>query len=137
MPATEADLISRVLRYRHWAMVGLTGNPARTAYQIASFLYRHGTRVVPVNPGGVPIFGEPGYRELADLPEPPEVVAVYRRAAAAAEFVDAAVAIGAKAVWLPLSVVVPEAADRATAAGLDVVMNHCPKIEWPRHGPDR
>jgi predicted CoA-binding protein len=132
MPDIDDLTIARVLGHRSWAMVGLTEHPTRTAYHIAQFLRGHGTRVVPVNLTGHPVLGEPGYRSLADLPDVPEVVAVYRRASAAAPYVQEAVRLGARAVWLPLDVVVTDAAEQAVAAGLDVVMDRCPLIEWPK-----
>lgn len=131
MTHPDQETIVRVLRYRHWAMVGLTDHPFRTAYQIALFLRDHGSRVIPVNRTGTAVLGEPGYPSLADLPERPEVVAVYRRADAAAPYVDQAWRLGAKAVWLPLGVVVADPAERARAAGTDVIMDRCPIIEWP------
>jgi predicted CoA-binding protein len=130
-PAT----IERVLRLRTWAVVGLTETVTRPAYGVARFLLGRGMRVVPVNPDGVSVHRQSGYRSLADIPFPVDVVDVFRRSAAAGGHVDEAIEIGAKAVWLQLGVVDLAAADRAAAAGLDVVMDTCPAIEWHAHGP--
>jgi uncharacterized protein len=131
----DAQTIERVLAYETWAVVGLTGNQRRPAYGVARFLQRHGKRIVPINPKGEPVHGEPGYPTLADVPFPVDVVDVFRRSTEAGAHVDEAVAAGAKAVWLQLDVIDEAAADRAEAAGVDVVMDHCPAIEWSAHGP--
>jgi predicted CoA-binding protein len=135
MPPGDAATIERLLGYRTWAVVGLTDNPARTAYRIARFLLDRGKRVIPVNPRGEPVHGQPGFRSLADIGEPIDVVDIFRRSSKAGAHVDEAVSIGARAVWLQLGVIDEAAAARAAAAGLDVVMDTCPAIEWPAHGP--
>lgn len=135
MPRGDAETVERVLRHGTWAVVGLTANPLRPAYGVARFLKEHGKRIVPVNPAGEAVHGEPGYKSLADIPFPVDVVDVFRRSSLAGQHVDEAVAVGAKAVWLQLDVVDDEAGDRAEAAGLDVVMDRCPAIEWSAHGP--
>ena len=122
-----------------WAVVGLSGDPSRTAYSIAELLQRRGKRIVPVHPRlGAPdaptVLGEQGYATLADVPFPVDVVDVFRRSDAAGEFADQAVAIGAKAVWFQLGVVDQDAFDRTTAAGLAMVMDTCPAIEWRERG---
>lgn len=134
-PRGDATVIERTLRRKTWAVVGLTGDTSRPAYGVAAFLQRQGRRVIPVNPRGEQVLGETGYRRLADIPEPIDVVDVFRRADQAGQHVDEAIAAGAKAVWMQLTVVDAAAADRAEAAGLDVVMDHCPAIEWAAHGP--
>jgi predicted CoA-binding protein len=123
-----------------WAVVGLSGDPSRTAYSIAQLLQRRGKRIVPIHPSaagpdGLTVLGEQGYASLADVPFPVDVVDVFRRSEAAGVHVDEAVAAGAGAVWLQLDVIDEAAADRAEAAGLTVVMDHCPAIEWSAHGP--
>jgi predicted CoA-binding protein len=135
MARGDADTIERVLAYETWAVVGLTANPRRPAYRVARFLQQRGKRIVPVNPKAEPVHGEPGYAKLADVPFPVDVVDIFRRSDQAGGHVDEAVASGAKAVWLQLDVIDEAAADRAETAGLDVIMDHCPAIEWSAHGP--
>ncbi len=119
-----------------WAVVGLSGNPARTAYRIAAYLQGRGKRVVPVHPAAPTVLGERGYASLAEVPFPIDVVDVFRRSAAAGEFADQAVAVGAQAVWFQLGVVDHAAYARTTGAGLRMVMDTCPAIEWPRLARD-
>jgi predicted CoA-binding protein len=119
-----------------WAIVGLSGDPSRTAYQIAAALQRAGKRIVPIHPGfgGLDhqraVLGEQGYRALAEVPFPVDVVDVFRRSDAAGPFADEAVAIGAKGVWFQLGVVDEDAFARTWAAGVPMVMDTCPLIEW-------
>jgi predicted CoA-binding protein len=135
MARGDAETIERVLALQTWAVVGLTANPRRPAYGVARFLQQHGKKVVPVNPKAETVHGEQGYASLADVPFAVDVVDVFRRSEAAGAHVDEAVAAGAGAVWLQLDVIDEAAADRAEAAGLTVVMDHCPAIEWSAHGP--
>jgi predicted CoA-binding protein len=95
----------------------------------------NGIRIVPVNPRAESVLGEPGYARLADIDFPIDVVDIFRRSDQAGQHVDEAIAIGARSVWLQLGVIDEQAAQRATDAGLDVVMDTCPKIEWSAHGP--
>jgi len=118
-----------------WAVVGLSGDPTRTAHGIASLLQQRGKRVVPVHPSGdgeLQVLGETVYPSLADIPFAVDVVDVFRRSEAAGEFADQAVAIGARAVWFQLGVVDAAAYERTTAAGVPMVMDTCPAIEWRR-----
>ena len=115
-----------------WAVVGLSGNPARTAYAIANMLQEHGKRIVPIHPKAPTVLGEQGYATLADVPFPVDVVDVFRRSEAAGEFADQAVAIGVRGVWFQLGVVDQAAFERTTAAGVAMVMDTCPAIEWRR-----
>lgn len=115
-----------------WAVVGLSGNPARTAYSIARLLQERGKRIVPVHPKAPTVLGEPGYATLADIPFPVDVVDVFRRSEAAGRFADEAVAIGARAVWFQLGVIDHDAFRRTTEAGVPMVMDTCPAMEWPR-----
>jgi uncharacterized protein len=135
MSRGDDETIRRVLGYRTWAVVGLTGNQARPAYGVARFLQQQGRKVVPVNPAGDPVLGAPGYRSVAEVPFAVDVVDIFRRSEAAGAHVDEAIRAGARAVWLQLGVIDEAAADRAARAGLEVVMDHCPAIEWPRLGP--
>lgn len=117
-----------------WAIVGLSGDPSRTAYGVAGALQRAGKRIVPIHPDfeGTDrrVLGERGYATLADVPFPIDVVDVFRRSEAAGDFADQAVAIGAKAVWFQLGVVDEDAFERTWAAGVPMVMDTCPLIEW-------
>ena len=120
-----------------WAVVGLSGNPERTAYRIAKLLQQRRKRIVPIHPSAPTVLGEQGYATLADVPFPVDVVDVFRRSEAAGEFADQAVAIGAKGVWFQLGVVDPDAYRRTVDAGVAMVMDTCPAMEWPRIGRGR
>jgi uncharacterized protein len=115
-----------------WAVVGLSGDPSRTAYRIARLLQQHGKRIVPVHPKAPVVHGEQGYATLADVPFPIDVVDVFRRSEFAGEFADQAVAVGARAVWLQLGVLDVAAFERTRDAGVPMVMDACPAIEWRR-----
>ena len=122
-----------------WAVVGLSGDPSRTAYSIASLLQERGKRIVPVHPvfadpAAPKVLGEQGYATLADVPVPIDVVDVFRRSEAAGEFADQAVAVGAGGVWFQLGVVDEDAFARTLDAGVPMVMDTCPAIEWRRRG---
>jgi len=135
MPYRDPATIERALRSRTWAVVGLTGHQYRTAYGVSQFLQANGFRIVPVNPRAESVLGEQGYARLSDIDFPIDVVDIFRRSDQAGQHVDEAIAIGAGAVWLQLGVIDEPAAQRAVDAGLDVVMDTCPKIEWSAHGP--
>ena len=113
-----------------WAVVGLSGDPSRTAYAIADLLQSRGKRVVPIHPDAPTLFGQQGYATLAEVPFPIDVVDVFRRSEAAGGFVDDAIAVGAGGVWFQLGVIDHDAFARAEAAGLPMVMDTCPAIEW-------
>jgi predicted CoA-binding protein len=136
----DPPTIDRMLdEARTWAVVGLSGDPSRTAYSIAALLQERGKRIVPVHPvfadpGAPAVLGEQGYATLADVPVPIDVVDVFRRSDAAGEFADQAVAIGAGGVWFQLGVIDEDAFDRTTDAGVPMVMDTCPAIEWRRRG---
>ena len=117
-----------------WAVVGLSQNRARVAYRIAAYLQELGMQIVPVHPRAEEAYGVQGYRTLAEVPGPVDVVDVFVNSDLAGGIVDEAIAAGARAVWLQLGVVDEAAAARAAAAGLDVVMDTCPAIEAPRLG---
>jgi uncharacterized protein len=117
-----------------WAIVGLSGDPTRTAYRIASALKQAGKRIVPIHPDAPTVLGEQGYASLAEVPFPIDVVDVFRRSESAGQFADEAVAIGAKAVWFQHGVIDTAAYERTRAAGLDMVMDHCPAVEIPQLG---
>jgi len=135
MPLETDEEISELLSStRTIAMVGASDRPDRASYGVMKFLQENGFRVFPVNPQitGEHIHGEYVWRDLAQIGEPIDLVDIFRRPQAAGEAVDEAIAVGAKAVWMQLGVINHEAAARAEAAGLKVVMDRCPKIEIPR-----
>ena len=115
-----------------WAIVGLSGNPNRTAYRIAAMLQDRGKRIVPIHPDAPTVLGQQGYASLAEVPFPVDVVDVFRRSESAGEFADQAVAVGAKGVWFQLGVIDHDAFRRTTEAGVPMVMDTCPAIEWRR-----
>jgi uncharacterized protein len=140
--ADEA-VIRRILTgSKTWAFVGLRDNPSRTAYDMAELLRSRGKTIVPVHPAAETVLGEPGFASVAEVPPVVDVVGVYRRAEHAGGVVDEAIELfgtygprgpgDVRAVWLPLDVVDDAAAKRAADAGLDVVMDRCPAIEWAR-----
>jgi predicted CoA-binding protein len=137
MPLTaDQDIADLLASVRTIAMVGASDRPDRPSYGVMRFLQNQGYRVLPVNPQitGEHVHGEYVWRELAQIEEPIDMVDIFRRSLAAGEAVDEAIAAGAKAVWLQIGVINEEAAARAEAAGLKVVMDRCPKIEIPRLG---
>ena len=118
------------------AVVGASPRRERPSHRVMAYLQRRGYRAMPVNPNAVddPINSEKVYTSLAEVPEPIDMVDVFRRPEAAGGVVDEAIAIGAKVVWMQLGVRDDAAAARAEARGLKVVMNRCPAIEIPRLG---
>src|ERR1700712_1566189 len=124
-----------------WAVVGLSGDQGRTAYSIAELLQRRGKRIVPIHPRFADdpseVLGERGYASLDAVPFPIDVVDVFRRSEAAGEFADEAVSLGATAVWFQLGVIDDEAFRRTTEAGVPMVMDTCPAIEWRRRDDPR
>ena len=124
-------------RVRTIAAVGMSANDMRPSYFAMLYLQSKGYRVIPVNPryAGEEILGETVLASLEDLPEPPDMVQVFRRSQDAPPVVEDAIRVGAKVLWMQLGVRSDEAAAKAEAAGLTVIMNRCPKIEYGRlHG---
>jgi predicted CoA-binding protein len=107
------------------AVVGLSSDPGRPSFGVASYMKRRGYKVIPVNPNETEVFGERAYASLAAVPEQIDLVDIFRRSDEAGKAVDEAIAIGAKAVWLQEGVIDSDAAQRAKAAGLLVVMDRC------------
>ena len=107
------------------AMVGASSDPARPAHQIMALLLERGFRVIPVNPHETEVLGQQAYPSLESVPEPVDIVDVFRRAEATPQIADSAVRIGARALWLQLGISNEDAAERAAAGGLLVVMNRC------------
>jgi predicted CoA-binding protein len=115
------------------AMVGLSKDPQRPSYFVASYLNYEGYRIIPVNPTATEILGQRSYPDLQSIPEPIDLVDIFRPAAACMEIVEQAIAIKARAVWMQLRIVNLAAAQRAEAAGLRVVMDRCIKMEHGRY----
>ena len=137
MPLTRDDDIRKLLAgARTIAVFGCSDRPDRASYGVAAFLQRHGYRMIPVNPQitGERVHREFVWRDLGQIGVPIDIVDIFRRPIAAGEAVDQAIAVGAKAVWMQLGIVNGEAAARAEAAGLKVVMDRCTKIEIMRLG---
>lgn len=129
----DPAVIDRLLDESHtWAVVGLSDNRARTAYTIAELLQSKGKRIVPVHPSGATVLGEQGYASLSDIPFDVDVVDVFVRSELAGAVADEALAIGAKGVWFQLGVRDDEAFARVREAGVDMVMDTCPAIQWGR-----
>ena len=120
--------------YKVFAMVGASPNQVRPSFFAMKYLMAKGYKVIPVNPGhvGKEILGQKVYASLKDIPDPVEVVDIFRNSSYALEITEDAIAIGAKVVWMQLGVRNDEAARLAEEAGLKVVMNRCPKIEFGR-----
>jgi uncharacterized protein len=114
------------------AVVGCSPNPERDSHRIAKLLKARGHRVIPVNPGQETILGEKCYASLRDIPETVDMVDIFRRSEHVAPIVDEAIETGAKIVWMQLGVIDEPAAAKAQQAGLIVVMDRCPAIEYRR-----
>ncbi len=119
--------------FRTFAVVGLSPRPDRDSHIVARFLLERGYRVIPVRPGVDRILGERCYASLREVPEKVEVVDIFRRSEMVPPVVEEAIAVGAKVIWMQLGVIHEEAAERARNAGLQVVMDRCPVIEYRRH----
>jgi len=133
--AHVCDAVQALLRCHTWAVVGLSGEPSRPAYGVASFLQSKGKRIVPVHPSAPLVHGQQGYASLAEIPFPVDVAEFFVRSERVGPLVDQALAVGVTGVWLQLGVVDDAAAERTRAAGALVVMDRCPHIEWAQHGP--
>ena len=129
---TPAQRRSILERYRRIGMVGLSSNPFRPSHFAALYLIAEGYEVIPVNPREPSVLGRESYPSLAAIPGGVEVVDIFREPAAVPPIVEEAIAVGAKVVWMQLGVIHEEAAWRARAAGLEVVMDRCMKIEHAR-----
>ena len=129
---TAADRLSILQKYKRIGMVGLSSNEFRPSHFAAKYLLAEGYEVIPVNPREKEILGQVCYPTLTAIPSGVEVVDIFREPAAVPAIVDEAIAIGAKVVWMQLGVIHEEAAEKAAAAGLLVVMDRCMKIEHAR-----
>ncbi len=124
--------IETILNYKNIAVVGISDNPERPSYDVASFLEEHEYNIIPVNPTLTEWKGKKCYPDLKSIPVKVDVVDIFRRPEAVPPIVDEAIAIKAKAVWMQLGIVNEEAAAKARAAGIEVVMDKCMKIEYNR-----
>lgn len=126
MSINDPEAIKRILdECQTIAVVGLSSSPMRASNGVAHYMMKEGYKVIPVNPNETEVFGQPAYPSLADVPEPFDLVDVFRRSEEAGAAVDEAIRTGAKAVWLQEGVIDPAAAQRALDAGLLVVMDRC------------
>lgn len=139
VPTYPDSLIARILRSVHTiAMVGASPNPARPSYFAMKYLLDKGFNIIPVNPGqtGKDILGQTVYARVSDLPAPVDMIDIFRNSEAAGPITDEAIAekdrLNLKVLWMQLGVINEAAAKRAEAAGLTVIMNRCPKIEFGR-----
>ena len=120
-----ADTAEILRKYRTIAVVGLSNNPLRPSHGVSDYMQRQGYKIIPVNPGHSQILGEKSYRTLEEIPEPVEIVNVFRRSELIPPVADSAIAIGAKVLWLQEGIQNEEAAEKAREAGLEVIMNTC------------
>ncbi len=126
MTINDPNTIETILNQsRTIAVVGLSSNPMRPSYDVAGYLQRNGYRIIPVNPNETEVLGEKAYASLADVPEPLDLVDIFRRSEEAGHHVNEAIRLGAKAVWMQDGVIDEAAAQRALDAGLLVVMDDC------------
>ena len=126
MEINSSETIKKVLEdCKTIAVVGLSSDPGRPSYDVASYMRRKGYKVIAVNPNETEVFGEHAYSALAEVPGKIDLVDVFRRSSEAGKAVDEAIAVGAKAVWLQEGVIDEAAAQRALDAGLLVVMDRC------------
>ncbi|HTH95163.1 MAG TPA: CoA-binding protein [Rhodocyclaceae bacterium] len=128
----DSDLKILFETVRTIAVVGCSPKPERPSHYVAKYLQTLGYRVIPVNPGQTEILGEKCYASLRDIPEPVDMVDCFRRAEDIPPIIEDAIAIGAKYVWMQLGIVNETAAQRAGETGIKVVMDRCPKIDYPR-----
>lgn len=135
---TDATIREVLTRYKRVAMVGASAKPERPSWGVLGFLLRHGFAVTPINPGiaGQTVHGQTVVASLADA-APLEIVDVFRSPDQVGPVVEEAIALGARVIWMQLGVVNHAAAARAREAGLTVIMDRCPAIEWPRLGLPR
>ena len=130
---TDIVTLRRILStYKQVAMVGLSADWWRPSFFAAKYLLEHGFEVIPVNPKYEEILGQKCYPDLKSIPTPVDIVDLFQKMERVPPFVDDAIAIGAKVVWMQLGIINQQAAQKAADAGLEVVMNRCMKIEYAR-----
>ncbi len=126
MPINSPEAIKRILdSSKTIAVVGLSSSPFRPSYDVSRYMQSRGYRIIPVNPNESEVLGEKAYATLDEVREPIDLVNIFRRADEAGQFVDQAIRLGIRAVWLQEEVIDEAAAQRALDAGLDVVMDRC------------
>lgn len=126
----DNEVIEKVLREsKRIAVVGFSRSRSKAGYYVPAYLQRQGYRIIPVNPYLQEGLGEPAYPTLEDIPEPVDLVLIFQRSENVPPFVDEAIAIGAKGIWMQSGIAHEEAAAKARAAGLDVVQNRCMMVE--------
>ena len=129
----DSEKVKRILKAsRTLAVVGLSAQWHRPSYFAAKYMQEHGYRIIPVNPTYDSILGEKSYKRLADIPEKVDIVDCFRKSEEIPSLADDAIAIGAKVLWMQLGVRNADARAKAEAAGLQVVEDHCVKIEHAR-----
>ena len=129
---TDAEIEHILETSKTVAIVGLSDKPDRDSYLVAAYLQSHGFRIIPVNPVVTSVLGECSYASVTDVPEKVDVVDIFRKSEAVGPVVVEAIAAGARVVWMQLGVVNQAAAEVARAAGLEVVMDRCMKVEHQR-----
>ncbi|MBT7952485.1 MAG: CoA-binding protein [Gammaproteobacteria bacterium] len=130
---TDINTLRRILlEYKRVAVVGLSADWSRPSYFAAKYLLDHGFDIIPVNPKYEEILGQKCYPDLKSIPEPVDIVDLFQKAERVPAFVDEAISIKAKLVWMQLGIINEEAAQKARDAGLEVVMDKCMKIEYAR-----
>ena len=129
----NSDVVAQILRGgKTIAVVGLSSNPMRASHEVAAYLKNAGYRIIPVNPNETEVLGEKAYARLEDVPEPVDIVDVFRRAEEVPAVAESAIKIGAKVLWMQLGIENAEAAERARAGGLVVVEDSCLMVEHKR-----
>ena len=130
---TSSDVVAQILRgTKTIAVVGLSSNPMRASHEVAEYLKNAGYRIIPVNPNETEVLGEKAYARLEDVPEPVDIVDVFRRAEEVPAVAESAIRIKAKVLWMQLGIENAEAAEKARAAGLVVVEDSCLMVEHKR-----
>jgi len=129
----NSDVVAQILRdTKTIAVVGLSSNPMRASHGVAEYLKNTGYRIIPVNPNETEVLGEKAYARLEDVPEPVDIVDVFRRAEEVPAVAESAIKIKAKVLWMQLGIENAEAAEKARAAGLMVVEDACLLVEHKR-----
>jgi predicted CoA-binding protein len=127
--ASDDEIRHILATARTIAIVGLSPNPDRDSYRVAAYLQQHGYTIIPVNPSATEILGGKSYPSLREVPRPVDIVDIFRKPEAVPEIVDEAIAIGTRVIWMQMGIAHNVAADKARAAGLQVVMSRCIMVD--------